>query len=369
MHDPMTKKSRRSVSVLASCSILALAATLLPNEPVLAQEAPHDPYFMPTGAKSTSYMPRVIIRNMREDSDGNIWFASFGGPIRYDGDEFTNFGDEVGLPGTRMFSLLEDRSGALWFGTVRRGAVRWEGTSASRLTKEAPPQLDGRTRSKHWGGLAGDIVSWIFEDKDANVWFGTDGGLSRYDGESITNFTTDDGLLHNAIYAIGQDESGRLWLGGQGGVSSYDGKSFSDLAGQVGRTFENVRALDFDTSGNLWFGNQEGAFRYDGETLTTFTTEDGLVGDFVGSMIVDRAGNVWLGHPGGFPDFTGGGASRYDGESFETFTREDGLSMKTVYCMLEDKAGNIWFGSADAGACRYDGKTFTDVSAVPSQEK
>jgi hypothetical protein len=32
--------------------------------------------------------------------------------------------------------------------------------------------------------------------------------------------------------------------------------------------------------------------------------------------------------------------------------------------MLEDKAGNIWFGSADAGACRYDGKTFTDFSAT-----
>ena len=65
-----------------------------------------------------------------------------------------------------------------------------------------------------------------------------------------------------------------------------------------------------DRSGNLWFGGQEGAFRYDGETLTTFTAEDGLLDDFVGSMIVDRAGNVWLGHPGGFPDFVGGGASR-----------------------------------------------------------
>jgi hypothetical protein len=32
--------------------------------------------------------------------------------------------------------------------------------------------------------------------------------------------------------------------------------------------------------------------------------------------------------------------------------------------MLEDKAGNIWFGSADAGACRYDGKTFTSFSAI-----
>ena len=35
-----------------------------------------------------------------------------------------------------------------------------------------------------------------------------------------------------------------------------------------------------------------------------------------------------------------------------------------VDSMLEDKAGDIWFGSADAGASRYDGKTFTKFSAT-----
>ncbi len=36
---------------------------------------------------------------------------------------------------------------------------------------------------------------------------------------------------------------------------------------------------------------------------------------------------------------------------------------------LDDKAGNIWFGSADAGACRYDGKTFTNFSATVAPGK
>jgi ligand-binding sensor domain-containing protein len=97
--------------------------------------------------------------------------------------------------------------------------------------------------------------------------------------------------------------------------------------------------------------------------LATFTTKEGLLDDFVGSMIVDRAGNIWLGHPGSFS--TGlGGASRYDGKSFKHLTQKDGLGSQTVYGMLEDKAGNIWFGSVDAGACRYDGKTFTNFSAT-----
>ena len=166
---------------------------------------------------------------------------------------------------------------------------------------------------------------WIFEDRDANIWFGTGKGVSRYDGKSMTNFTTKEGLVHNSVYTIAEDASGRIWFGTQGGVCSYDGKSFSNLADQVGRSFVNIRAMVVDRSGNLWFGGQEGAFRYDGKTVTTFTSKEGLLDDFVGSMIVDRAGNVWLGHPGKFPDGQGGGATRYDGKSFKQFTQKDGL--------------------------------------------
>jgi ligand-binding sensor domain-containing protein len=112
-------------------------------------------------------------------------------------------------------------------------------------------------------------------------------------------------------------------------------------------------------SGDLWFGGEAGAFRYDGKTLTTFTMKNGLMADFVGSLLIDRTGNVWMGHPGGGQV---GGATRYDGKAFKHFTKSDGLNSDNVYGMLEDEAGNIWFGHVDAGACRYDGKTFTNFS-------
>jgi len=313
----------------------------------------NDPYFTPTGAKTTSSMPRVIIRNILEDRAGNIWFATYGGPIRYDGKKFTNFAEEAGLSTTRTFSLLEDRRGALWIGSITGGASSYDGQSFKKLTEKE--------------GLAGNDVHWLHEDRDGKIWFGTTKGVSRWDGKSFTNFTTKDGLIHNSVYAIGQDAAGRIWFGTQGGICSYDGKSFSNFAGQVGRAFENIRAIAVDKSGNMWFGGQEGAYRFDGKTLTTFTTKEGLLADFVGSMIVDRAGNVWLGHPGHADQE--GGASRYDGKSFKHFTEQDGLNSGHVYAMAEDKAGNIWFGTVDAGACRYDGKSFTNVSATDVGEK
>ena len=355
--------SLRPVVSLPVRSMLMLNALLLTSHPAAAQESKRDPYFTPTAGKSSTHMPRVIIRNIREDRAGNVWFATFGGPIRYDGKRFTNYSEDVGLARTRVFSLLEARSGALWFGSITDGASRYDGESFTKFTAAADAP------SKHVSGLANNDVLWIFEDRDGHVWLGTNDGLSRYDGETITNYTTQDGLTHNSIYAIAQDPTGRIWFGTQGGVSFYDGESFSDLADRVGRTFANVRAMAVDRSGNLWFGGQQGAFRYDGKTLKTFTAKDGLLDDFVGSMIIDRDDNVWFGHPGSFPQADRGGATRYDGDSFEHFTRENGLNIRSVYAMHQDKAGNIWFGSAGDGASRYDGKTFTDLSQPAPRRK
>src|SRR5262245_27067308 len=121
---------------LLSNSYALLIAGLLAISSSVGQSENRDPHFTPTAAKATSYMPRVIIRNMREDRAGNIWFATFGGPIRYDGKEFANFSEEVGLAKTRIFSLLEARSGALWFGSITGGASRYDGKSFKKFTEK-----------------------------------------------------------------------------------------------------------------------------------------------------------------------------------------------------------------------------------------
>ena len=60
---------------LLSNSYALLIAGLLAISSSVGQSENRDPHFTPTAAKSTSYMPRVIICNMREDRAGNIWFC------------------------------------------------------------------------------------------------------------------------------------------------------------------------------------------------------------------------------------------------------------------------------------------------------
>ena len=58
----------------------------------------------------------------------------------------------------------------------------------------------------HWqsydliDGLPDVDVQAILEDREGYLWFGTETGVSRYDGESFVTFTTEDGLAHNDVW-------------------------------------------------------------------------------------------------------------------------------------------------------------------------
>jgi ligand-binding sensor domain-containing protein len=214
--------------------VFLLAATR--GELSLAQDLATDPYFQPIADESFSLMPPVILRNIREDRDGNVWFASFGGPIRYDGKVFTKFAEEAGIAGQRNFSLLVDKSGALWFGTVLSGVSRYDGKSFTRFTTKE--------------GLAGNGVFQIFEDREGAIWLATGQGVSRYDGKTFTNYSTKDGLP-NSVQVIAQDRLGRLWFGTKEGIAFYDGKTFTNFAGVAGREFQNIWSIVEDKAGNL----------------------------------------------------------------------------------------------------------------------
>jgi ligand-binding sensor domain-containing protein len=74
-------------------------------------------------------------------------------------------------------------------------------------------------------GLAQTQVTAITEDENGYLWIGTLGGLSRFNGSTFTNFSSDDGLINNRITALYQDKKG-LWIGHESGVSLYHNKTF-----------------------------------------------------------------------------------------------------------------------------------------------
>ena len=237
-----------------------------------------------------------------------------------------------GLGSGATFSVLEDRNGALWFGTIG-GLSRYDGVSWRTFTNA--------------DGLAGPSAISTLEDRNGALWIATPGGVSRYDGVSWRTFTTADGLAQDYASCMLEDRSGALWFGTSAGVSRYDGTSWRTLTTADGLVHDAVNCMLEDRNGALWFGTDGGVSRYDGAGWRTFTTADGLAHDAVEAMLEERNGTLWFGT-------AYSGVSRYDGAGWSTFTTADGLADNSIASMLEDRNGVLWFATP-YGVSRYDG--------------
>ncbi len=184
-----------------------------------------------------------------EGPSGALWISGGFGLARYDGQTFDYFTVQDGLHPGHVGSALFDHDGRLWLNQGRVQTV-YDGT------RFAPSGLEAH--------LPPDAMRARFVDRDGHIWFGSDGrGLSRWDGQHLVRYTTQDGLAHNAIRAIYQSRDGHLWVGTDGGVvSRFDGRVFQTLSRRDGLNGQSVRAIVQDEDGAMWFSTYQGVIRY-----------------------------------------------------------------------------------------------------------
>lgn len=308
-----------------------------------------DPSFIEPKEAISVDGPDNITRNLIQDRNGNFWFASWCGIIKYDGKVFTNYTVKENLERFHALSLMEDKAGHIWIGTVQGGLYRFDGSSFTRYTIK--------------DGLASNLVYCIFEDNKGLLWIGTNNGVSIYDGKTFANYTTDDGLTHNVVNTIIQDNNGIIWLGTKRALC-YHVPSASVTNGPVKiikkeGPFADVRLMYKDKIGRIWMGTaQSGVLCYDnklpdgigkGKAFSVFTNKDGLSDDFVTCITEDTKGNLWF----------GGDICFYDGKKFTPLKIKEVQNSTNVFCVYGDKNGNIWIANA-SGVLRYDGKNFED---------
>ncbi len=252
---------------------------------------------------------------------------------------------EQGMISSLAYNMLEDSQGNLWFGTFE-GISRYDAESFTNYTMNE--------------GLSANWVCSMLEDRHGNLWFGTrDGVLNCYDGVHLVHYTAEEGSSRNPIWTMLEDSQGNIWVGtGGGGVSCLrfgNGQSsFTHYTTREGLSNDRVISILEDSQGSLWFGTRGGGVnRYEPDegpgSFTHYSTREGLSHNNVYSIVEDSRGNIWFG--------TDGGVCRYDlndgRESFTHFTTEEGLSSNAVWAILEDSRGNLWFGTGGRGVSCY----------------
>ena len=258
----------------------------------------------------------------------------------------TSWGEDVGVLSRELrgrflalrfvISILEDSEGALWFGTDQ-GVSRYDGRDWQFFGME-----DGLAGGRHLlfssqSQLGSGFVPSVYQSSDGAMWFGTAGGVSRYDG-SWQTFTEADGLAGTWVTSVYESSDGAMWFG-------------------------TTPFPLFDEAGNvIGYSDGGGVSRYDG-SWQTFTEADGLASNWVYSVYESSDGAMWF---GAFSDIQfdevnlviglgdGGGVSRYDGTSWQTFTQADGLASGVALPVYQSSDGAMWFGT-DQGVSRYDG--------------
>lgn len=246
---------------------------------------------------------------------------------------------DEGMISSYVYSILMDKCGNLWFGTTG-GVTKYDGKSFTHFTEKE--------------GLGGKLVTSILEDKNGNLWFGSrGGGVTKYDGKSFTYYTPKLGLCSDYIFSMLEDKSGNIWFGTNGGgACKFDGKYFTNFSAKDGLS-DYVLSIIEDKNGNIWFGSvNEEVVKYDGKVFTHYSARVGLSSYFIVSLLEDIKGNIWFGT-------NGAGVCKFDGESFSYYTDKEGLSNNDVRTIFEDKNHDLWFGTAGGGVNKYDGKYFT----------
>lgn len=196
---------------------------------------------------------------------------------------------------------------------------------AERSSISSSPSVDAAAAAVGERVAQIDDSCWVvFQDKDGAYWFGSDGrGVCRYDGKSITRFTTKDGLVNDHVRGIQQHApSGHILISTNGGVSRFDGQRFITLPLEHAESPDAGWVLDANDVWIRGFCGPKGPCRYDGKTLHAL--------QFTKSPQED----AWR--------------VRYPNAPWNPYD---------IWCVYTDRRGHIWFGTATLGVCRFDGRT------------
>jgi len=201
-----------------------------------------------------------------KDSKANIWASATNEGSLYLFDRpkntFVLFDKSI----TNLQCLTETSDGKLWGGNY---------TSLFSLEKNT---------KKITRVPIGNPVRCIHEDKNKNLWLGTqEGGLLLFDRKTNTfkRLTTDDGLPSNTILRMLEDNEGNLWMSTYNGVCRFDKKrktfrNFSVNDGLQSNQFSFNAGIKLST-GEFLFGGINGFNIFFPEAIKGFNQQNNLL--------------------------------------------------------------------------------------------
>jgi ligand-binding sensor domain-containing protein len=184
-------------------------------------------------------------------------------------------------------------------------------------------------------GLLDNNITCIASENNDNLWVGTSKGVSKFDGLTWTNYTTENGLVNNIIYTIEIDSIGNKWFGTTEGISFYNGLKWINYKATDSLPLHNVSCIKIDRFINLWIGTSNGVFKFDRINWINYTLKNGLVSNKISCITIDPSEIHWIGtyeH----------GISRFDSFNERAINFRNNRINKYISSSTTDSKGNKW---------------------------
>lgn len=245
--------------------------------------------------------------------------------------------------------------------------------SGIQLTASAQRKFGGFSIDQ---GLSASNVRSIVQDPDGFIWFATNNGLNRYDGQTFKIYTGSAGipgsLSHNEILDLHVDRQGRLWVYTQlCNLDAYDPETdtFRHYPWKKEGTTPprwaklGVPRLSEDADGNLWAPSVNGRLAKFNTKTKTYTFFDRTTGSPfqhvkgpLDCLFIDEEGVIWLGSRlGELVKYTPGKKNaeifRYDYPGFS------GNRRPPVMYIYQKRPGQLYLSLFNFGLLQFDVKT------------
>jgi signal transduction histidine kinase/ligand-binding sensor domain-containing protein/DNA-binding response OmpR family regulator len=318
-----------------------------------------------------------------QDHKGFIWFGTYDGLNRYDGYKFkiyrNNPNNSSGLGNNWIQALYEDHLGNLWVGTGSDGLYRYDRNRDTFIRygyeKDNP------------NSLCGNQIEKIFETDQHVLWIGCGNGLNKYSRESdnFTRYYPDDKKMDfeiniDFIGAITQDSYGQLWIATWNqGLFFYDAKKDKfvkyKLNPKYSKTFidqfpSKLIGSQIDGKAFLWFSSHEyGLYKIniDNGEINHYkhlpNNLSSISENRIRTMFIadKESKEIWLGTDNG-------GLNILDlaTEEFTHFKNQPenqwSLNDNIVWSIYKDKSGLMWVGTAQGvNICEPNSSKFKKV--------
>jgi signal transduction histidine kinase/ligand-binding sensor domain-containing protein len=228
--------------------------------------------------------------------------------------------------------LFIDKPQTLWIGTATNGLYHIHDGVADRYGKA--------------DGLSSNHVSALYEDREGDLWVGTDGGIDLFRDNAVIDFSITQGLLASSVEAVVPVNGNTLWVSGQEGLSVIQAEPFWSVRRQ-NVPGHSVWSMFVDSKKRVWLSVDSRVFAYKDERYVELRKADGSALGKIGQadgFAEDVEGDLWALIRSEETELDIDLLSIRDGRVRQDFRLED---KHTVYLAADRRAG-VW-GLSDRG--------------------